>query len=228
MQVRAITEAACQVAESGVKVRPEIMIPLVSHVKELARLRALVEDEIAKVLAAHPGSKVKIPIGTMIEVPRAALIADAIAEYADFFSFGTNDMTQMAYALSRDDAGKFLPDYLESGILEDDPFVSIDREGIGQLIRIGVEHGRNTRPNLKVGICGEHGGDPKSVMFFDEVGLDYVSCSPFRVPVARLAAAQAAIQAQQRKTAAAKPVRMRARAAAQRAASTRGARRARR
>jgi pyruvate,orthophosphate dikinase len=228
MQVRAITEAACQVAESGVKVRPEIMIPLVSHVKELARLRALVEDEIAKVLAAHPGSKVKIPIGTMIEVPRAALTADAIAEYADFFSFGTNDMTQMAYALSRDDAGKFLPDYLESGILEDDPFVSIDRDGIGQLIRIGVEHGRNTRPNLKVGICGEHGGDPKSVMFFDEIGLDYVSCSPFRVPVARLAAAQAAIQAQQRKTAAAKPVRMRARAAAQRAASTRGARRARR
>ena len=228
MQVRAITEAACQVAESGVKVRPEIMIPLVSHVKELARLRKLVEDEIAKVLAVHPGSKVKVAIGTMIEVPRAALIADELAEYADFFSFGTNDMTQMAYALSRDDAGKFLPDYLESGILEDDPFVSIDRDGIGQLIRIGVERGRKTRPNLKVGICGEHGGDPKSVMFCDEVGLDYVSCSPFRVPVARLAAAQAAIQAQQRKSATARPARKRARAAVQRAASTRGTRRPRR
>jgi pyruvate,orthophosphate dikinase len=129
----------------------------------------------------------------MIEVPRAALVAAEIAEYADFFSFGTNDLTQMTYALSRDDAGKFLPDYLEQGILADDPFVSIDQEGIGQLIRMGVERGRATRPDLKVGICGEHGGDPKSVQFCDEAGLDYVSCSPFRVPVARLAAAQATI-----------------------------------
>jgi len=228
MQVRAITEAACQVAESGVKVRPEIMIPLVSHVKELERLRALAEDEIACVLAAHPGSKLKIAIGTMIEVPRAALTADAIANYADFFSFGTNDMTQMAYALSRDDAQKFLPDYLETGILTDDPFVSIDREGIGQLIRIGVERGRSTRPNLKVGICGEHGGDPKSVVFCDEVGLDYVSCSPFRVPVARLAAAQAAIHAGQQKKAAARPVRKRSRVAAQRVTPAQGTRRTRR
>jgi pyruvate,orthophosphate dikinase len=195
MQVRAIAEAACQVAHEGVKVRPEIMIPLVSHVKELERLRALAEEEIAQVLKAEPGGKkVKIAIGTMIEVPRAALVADEIAKHADFFSFGTNDLTQMAYALSRDDAQKFLPDYLETGILEDDPFVSIDRDGIGQLVRIGVERGRATRPDLKVGICGEHGGDPKSVQFCDEAGLDYVSCSPFRVPVARLAAAQAAIQ----------------------------------
>jgi pyruvate, orthophosphate dikinase len=195
MQVRAIAEAACQVAESGVKVRPEVMIPLVSHVGELSRLRKLAEEEIARVLAESGGSRVKIAIGTMIEVPRACLVAGEIARYADFFSFGTNDLTQMTYALSRDDAGKFLPDYLESGILQDDPFVSIDVEGIGALIRIGVEQGRKNRPDLKVGICGEHGGDPKSVRFCDEAGLDYVSCSPFRVPVARLAAAQAAIGA---------------------------------
>jgi pyruvate,orthophosphate dikinase len=193
MQVRAITEAACQVAESGVKVRPEIMIPLVAHVGELARLRKLAEEEIARVLAESPGARVKITIGTMIEVPRASLVADEIAEHADFFSFGTNDLTQMTYALSRDDSQKFLPEYIETGILVDDPFVSIDVEGLGQLIRLGVERGRRTRPTLKVGICGEHGGDPKSVRFCDEAGLDYVSCSPFRVPVARLAAAQAAI-----------------------------------
>jgi pyruvate,orthophosphate dikinase len=130
----------------------------------------------------------------MIEVPRAALTADAIARHADFFSFGTNDLTQMTYALSRDDAGKFLPEYIESGILEDDPFVPIDAEGIGELVRIGVEKGRHTRRDLKVGICGEHGGDPKSVKLCHRMGLDYVSCSPFRVPVARLAAAQAALE----------------------------------
>ncbi|RIL06963.1 MAG: pyruvate, phosphate dikinase [Proteobacteria bacterium] len=195
MQVRAITEAACQVAQSGVRVRPEIMIPLIAHVKELARLRQLAEEEVARVLDEHRGVKLKIPIGTMIEVPRAALVAADIARYADFFSFGTNDLTQMTYALSRDDAGKFLPEYLEAGILEDDPFVSIDREGIGQLVMMGVERGRSTRRDLKVGICGEHGGDPKSVQFCAQAGLDYVSCSPFRVPVARLAAAQAAITA---------------------------------
>jgi len=195
MQVRAITEAACEVAESGVRVRPEIMIPLIAHTKELARLRKLAEEEVARVRAAHPSVKIDIPIGTMIEVPRAALVADEIARYADFFSFGTNDLTQMTYALSRDDAGKFLPEYLEAGILEDDPFVSIDQEGIGELIRLGVERGRRTQPKLKVGICGEHGGDPKSVQFCARAGLDYVSCSPFRVPVARLAAGQAAIAA---------------------------------
>jgi pyruvate,orthophosphate dikinase len=195
MQVRAIADAACEVYESGVKVRPEIMIPLVSHVGELERLRDLVEREIREVFAGHPRARVRIQVGTMIEVPRAALTADEIARHADFFSFGTNDLTQMAYALSRDDAGKFLPEYIESGILEDDPFVSIDPDGIGELVRIGVEKGRRTRPGLKVGICGEHGGDPKSVRFCDGAGLDYVSCSPFRVPVARLAAAQAAIAA---------------------------------
>jgi pyruvate,orthophosphate dikinase len=193
MQVRAIAEAACQVAESGVKVRPEIMIPLVAHVGELDRLRALAEEEVAHVLAENRGARVRIHVGTMIEVPRAALVADEIAKHADFFSFGTNDLTQMTDALSRDDAGKFLPEYLETGILTDDPFVSLDVDGIGQLIRLGVERGRRTRPDLKVGLCGEHGGDPKRVRFCDETGLDYVSCSPFRVPVARLAAAQSAL-----------------------------------
>jgi pyruvate,orthophosphate dikinase len=224
MQVRAIAEAACEVFEAGVRVRPEIMIPLIAHVKELERLRKLVEEEVARVLAAHRGVKLDIPIGTMIEVPRAALVADEIARHADFFSFGTNDLTQMTFALSRDDAGKFLPEYLEAGILEDDPFVSIDQEGIGQLVRIGVERGRSTHPKLKVGICGEHGGDPKSVKFCARSGLDYVSCSPFRVPVARLAAAQAAIEA---RTVSASGAGKRKRAA-KRGASKRATRRARR
>ncbi len=192
-QVRAITEAACAVAAAGVRVKPEIMIPLVSHEGELERLRAQCEKTIGDVRAAFPGTRVRPAIGTMIEVPRAALTADVIAKHADFFSFGTNDLTQMGYALSRDDVGKFLPDYLEKGILEDDPFVSIDQEGIGQLVEIGAARGRATRPDLKLGVCGEHGGDPKSILFFARVGLDYVSCSPYRVPLARLAAAQAAL-----------------------------------
>jgi pyruvate,orthophosphate dikinase len=195
MQVRAIAEAARQVAESGVKVQPEIMIPLVAHVEELRRLRTLAEEEIEAVFGKHKGAKVRPTIGTMIELPRAALTADAIAAYADFFSFGTNDLTQMTYALSRDDAARFLDVYIDTGIIEDDPFVSIDEEGIGALIQMGVERGRKTRKNLKVGICGEHGGDPKSVKFCARIGLDYVSCSPYRVPVARLAAAQAEIEA---------------------------------
>ena len=194
MQVRAIVEAACEVEDAGVRVRPEIMLPLIAHVGELRRLRTLVEDEVAAVRAEHPGTRVKPAIGTMIEVPRAALTADELAVYADFFSFGTNDLTQTGYALSRDDAGKFLAEYMDSGILVEDPFVSVDRDGIGRLIRIGVEGGRRTRPGLKIGICGEHGGDPKSVVFCAELGFDYVSCSPFRVPVARLAAAQAAVE----------------------------------
>jgi len=193
MQVRAIAQAACAVEMRGVKVQPEIMLPLVSHVGELEKLRALVEGELAAVLAAHPGVRLRPRIGAMIEVPRAALTADQLALHADFFSFGTNDLTQTGYALSRDDAGKFLPDYIEGGILQDDPFVSVDEEGIGRLMRIGVEGGRRTRPELKVGVCGEHGGDPKSIRFCAELGFDYVSCSPYRVPVARLAAAQAAL-----------------------------------
>ncbi|MAE97086.1 MAG: hypothetical protein CL910_20745 [Deltaproteobacteria bacterium] len=194
MQVRAIVLAACAVSATGVDVHPEIMVPLVAHVRELSRLRALVEEEIRQVLLSHPDARVKPAIGTMIEVPRAALTADQIAAHADFFSFGTNDLTQTGYALSRDDAGKFLPDYIEEGILGDDPFVSVDEEGIGRLMQIGVEGGRRTRKNLKVGICGEHGGDPKSILFCARLGFDYVSCSPFRVPVARLAAAQAAAE----------------------------------
>ncbi len=194
MQVRAITEAACVVAAEGIKVKPEIMIPLVAHAAELSRLRADAAQVIADVRRERGGSRVRPSIGTMIEVPRAALTADIIAEHADFFSFGTNDLTQMAYALSRDDAGNFLPHYIEEGIISDDPFVSIDEEGIGQLVRLGAERGRSTRPDLKLGICGEHGGDPKSVKFFATVGLDYVSCSPYRVPLARLAAAQAAVE----------------------------------
>jgi pyruvate,orthophosphate dikinase len=193
MQVRAITEAACAVAADGVRVKPEIMIPLVSNEGELQRLRAQCEKTIGEVRAAFPGTRVRPSIGTMIEVPRAALTADVIALHADFFSFGTNDLTQMGYAMSRDDVGKFLPDYLDKGILDDDPFVSIDQAGIGQLVELGVQRGRATRPGLKLGVCGEHGGDPKSVEFFARVGLDYVSCSPYRVPLARLAAAQAAL-----------------------------------
>ncbi len=191
MQARAIAEAARDVAKAGIRVAPEIMIPLVSHPKELARLRALVEDVVREILAGSRRAALKV--GTMIEVPRAALTADAIAESADFFSFGTNDLTQMTYALSRDDAAKFLPDYLESGVLEQDPFVSIDEEGIGALLEMAVERGRHTRPGLKLGLCGEHGGDPASVSFCDRIGLDYVSCSPYRVPIARLAAAQASV-----------------------------------
>ncbi len=202
MQVRAIMEAACAVARERVRVAPEIMLPLIAHRGELVLLRDLIEHEVAAVLAENPGVRVRPSIGTMIEVPRAALIADQLAELAEFFSFGTNDLTQTGYALSRDDAGKFLPDYVERGILTDDPFVSVDEDGIGQLMRIGVERGRRTRPSLKVGICGEHGGDPKSVRFCARLGFDYVSCSPFRVPVARLAAAQAAVEALEERRAA--------------------------
>jgi pyruvate,orthophosphate dikinase len=193
MQVRAITEAACAVAAEGVRVKPEIMIPFVSHERELEKLRVLCDEVITDVRREASGSRVRPTIGTMIEVPRAALMADKIARHADFFSFGTNDLTQMGYALSRDDAGSFLPQYVEDGLIEADPFVSIDEDGIGQLVRLGVELGRSTRPDLKLGVCGEHGGDPASVRFFAALGLDYVSCSPYRVPLARLAAAQAAV-----------------------------------
>jgi pyruvate,orthophosphate dikinase len=194
MQVRAIVQAAKQVSREGVRVRPEIMIPLVSHHEELARLRALVTQEAASVLRSDGKRRLALQVGTMIEVPRAALTADAIAAHADFFSFGTNDLTQMGYGLSRDDAGSFLPEYIETGILAEDPFVSIDEQGIGELLVIAARKGRSARPGLKLGLCGEHGGDPHSVSFCHRIGLDYVSCSPFRVPIARLAAAQAAVE----------------------------------
>jgi pyruvate,orthophosphate dikinase len=192
MQVRAIIEAACEVAKAGVKVLPEIMIPLVADVKELRFLKARSKDICDKIISAS-GLTLDYMIGTMIELPRAALTADIIAQEAEFFSFGTNDLTQTTYGLSRDDAGKFLPDYIDKKIFTDDPFVSIDIDGVGALVEIGVTRGRTTRPNLKVGICGEHGGEPKSVAFCHRTALNYVSCSPFRVPIARLAAAQAAL-----------------------------------
>ncbi|RLB71164.1 MAG: pyruvate, phosphate dikinase, partial [Deltaproteobacteria bacterium] len=194
MQVRAIIEAACElVKQEGFTIVPEIMIPLVSHVNELKILRANA-IKVADAVCADYGIKIDYLIGTMIELPRAALTADAIAREADFFSFGTNDLTQTTYGLSRDDAGHFLPDYIKRGVLKRDPFVALDRRGVGELVKIGFERGRSTRPDLKVGICGEHGGDPSSVVFCHDIGLDYVSCSPYRVPIARLAAAQAALQ----------------------------------
>jgi pyruvate, orthophosphate dikinase len=193
MQARAIFEAARNVAREGVRPRPEVMIPLVSATEELRRQRLIIEEVAADVLDGT-GLDIPVVIGTMIELPRAALTADRVARWADFFSFGTNDLTQTTFGLSRDDAGSFLPMYLEKGILPHDPFQRLDEEGVGQLVKIGTRLGREVRPDLKVGICGEHGGDPKSVDFFHHAGLDYVSCSPFRVPVARLAAAHAALK----------------------------------
>ncbi len=193
MQARAIFEGAIAVArESGVAPVPEIMIPLVGIKRELEITRAQI-DKIAAEVFAEQGMTIEYSVGTMIELPRAALTADKIADVADFFSFGTNDLTQTVFGLSRDDAGKFLPAYVDAGILEKDPFVSLDIEGVGALVRIAAEKGRATKPGLKLGICGEHGGDPSSIAFCESVGLDYVSCSPYRVPVARLAAAQAAL-----------------------------------
>jgi pyruvate,orthophosphate dikinase len=193
MQARAIFEGAIAAAkETGEPPVPEIMIPLVGIKRELEITRAQV-DHVARDVFQETGTKLNYVVGTMIELPRAAITADKIAEVADFFSFGTNDLTQTVFGFSRDDAGKFLPFYVEQGILPKDPFVSIDVEGVGETVRIGVERGRRTKPDLKLGICGEHGGDPASIAFCEEVGLDYVSCSPYRVPVARLAAAQATL-----------------------------------
>ena len=188
MQVEAIFEAAVNVRTEGVNPLPEIMIPLVGTEREFSDLKAMVDR-----VAVAVGDTIEYLVGTMIEIPRAALLADQIAEQAEFFSFGTNDLTQLTFGYSRDDAGKFLPEYVAQGILADDPFQSLDQEGTGQLVRLGTERGRSTRKTLKVGICGEHGGDPSSVGFCHDVGLDYVSCSPYRVPIARLAAAQAAL-----------------------------------
>jgi pyruvate,orthophosphate dikinase len=193
MQVRAILEAACEVAAEGVAVEPEIMIPLSMMPGELALCRKLVDEIAAEVFAAK-GRTVPFAYGTMIELPRAALVAGSLAETAEFFSFGTNDLTQTTWGLSRDDAGRFVPAYQETGLLKDDPFQSLDIEGVGELVRTACERGQKARPNIKLGVCGEHGGDPASIHFFHEVGLAYVSCSPFRVPIARLAAAQAALR----------------------------------
>jgi pyruvate,orthophosphate dikinase len=197
MQVQAIAEAACEVAKAGVKVLPEIMIPLIGVDEELRILyesaKRIVEEVIAK-----KKTRLDYKIGTMIEIPRAALTADKVAQVAQFFSFGTNDLTQMTFGYSRDDAGVFLPEYVEKGILEKDPFQSLDQDGVGQLVRLGTERGRSTRPDLKVGICGEHGGDPSSIDFCYNVGMNYVSCSPYRVPIARLAAAQAVLAARRK------------------------------
>ena len=194
MQGRAIFEAAVRAMRRGINVRPEIMIPLVSTVAEFDHQRAILEEAAQQVMGVM-GENVDYLIGTMIELPRAALTADEIARSAQFFSFGTNDLTQTTYGLSRDDAGRFLPAYIESGIFGDDPFQVLDARGVGRLIRIAVEEGRRVRPDLKLGICGEHGGEPRSVALCHQMGLDYVSCSPFRVPIARLAAAHAALDA---------------------------------
>jgi pyruvate,orthophosphate dikinase len=196
MQVRAIMEAACTAAEQGVRVDPEIMIPLTGTVGEM-KLTHENTKKVADAVLVEMGVPVTYTIGTMIEVPRAALIADRIAQDAEFFSFGTNDLTQMTFGYSRDDVAKFLPDYLQKGLLQHDPFSVLDQEGVGELIRIGIERGRRTRPDLKVGICGEHGGEPSSVEFCHKVGMTYVSCSPFMIPIARLSAAQARLRARE-------------------------------
>jgi pyruvate,orthophosphate dikinase len=193
MQVRAIFEAACTCVGRGVEILPEIMIPLTSHINELKRIQTMLE-EVAHGVMTERKTGFRYKFGTMIELPRAALTADEIAQSACFFSFGTNDLTQMTYGISRDDAErKFLLKYIEEGILPENPFQTLDEAGVGALIRMAVEKGRSARPDLEVGICGEHGGDPKSIHIFHRLGLDYVSCSPYRIPVARLAAAHAGI-----------------------------------
>jgi len=192
MQSRAIIEAALNLKKRKIKTYPEIMIPLTGTYIEMKLQEEIVRATIAKVFEER-GAKIDFLVGTMIEIPRAALIADQIAKSAEFFSFGTNDLTQMVFGYSRDDAGKFLPIYIEKGIIKEDPFQVLDQEGVGQLVDIAVKKGRKTRKKIKLGICGEHGGDPSSIEFFHRVGLQYVSCSPYRVPIARLAAAQSTI-----------------------------------
>jgi pyruvate,orthophosphate dikinase len=192
MQARAIFTAAVICQQRGVHVAPEVMIPLVGFTAELTEQEEVVRRVAEEVFKAH-GSTVDYLVGTMIELPRASLVAEELARTAEFFSFGTNDLTQTTLGLSRDDSGRFLPGYVQRGILSGDPFQHLDVEGVGELVRLGVERGRAGRPGIKLGICGEHGGDPESIPFFHEVGLDYVSCSPYRVPVARLATAHAAL-----------------------------------
>lgn len=194
MQTRAIIEAALNSIDAGVDAKADIMVPLVGKVEEFVDQAALIRS-VASNIFSERGKSCDFKVGTMIEIPRAALTAHKIAEQADFFSFGSNDLTQMTFGYSRDDVGTFVPKYIEKGILLDDPFVTLDTEGVGNLIKMAVENGRAAKPALKIGVCGEHGGDPRSVKFFsNEAGLSYVSCSPFRVPIARLAAAQAAVE----------------------------------
>jgi len=196
MQARAIIEAALNLKARGIRALPEIMIPLIGTPQEFKMQEDIIRSTAEKVFEER-GDRIDYLVGTMIEIPRAALTADKIAERAEFFSFGTNDLTQMGFGYSRDDSGKFLPVYISKGILKNDPFQILDQEGIGQLIEMGTSRGRATRPDLKVGICGEHGGEPSSVEFCHRVGMNYVSCSPYRVPIARIAAAQAAIKDKQ-------------------------------
>ena len=194
MQTRAVIEAAINVRKkTGMNIVPEIMIPLVGEVKELAYVKAFVVATAKKVMEEN-GVEIPYMVGTMIEIPRAALTADEVAKEAEFFSFGTNDLTQMTFGFSRDDAGKFLSAYYEKKIYESDPFARLDQAGVGKLVKMAAELGKQTRPNIKLGICGEHGGDPSSIDFCNRVGLNYVSCSPYRVPIARLAAAQSALK----------------------------------
>lgn len=192
-QLRAIFEAAAELIKAGKKAKPEVMVPVTCDVSELKHHKALF-DKVKAEVQAKTGVKLNVPYGTMIEIPRAALLADKMAEVAEFFSFGTNDLTQMGFGFSRDDIGGFMEDYLNQKLLKADPFQTIDQEGIGQLIEMSVKKGRKTKPELKIGICGEQGGDPASVEFCYRTGLNYVSCSPYRVPIARLAAAQAALK----------------------------------
>jgi len=194
MQIRAIFDAAAELIKEGKHPYPEIMVPVVCDVRELNDQLAITEKVYKEVLAKYNLKKIKRMFGTMIEIPRASLVAAKLAEVAEFFSYGTNDMTQMGFGFSRDDIGTFLPEYIKKGILPEDPFQSIDLEGVGELIEIGIERGRKTRKDLEVGICGEHGGEPRSVEFCHKVGMDYVSCSPFRVAIAKLAAAQAVLK----------------------------------
>jgi pyruvate,orthophosphate dikinase len=194
MQIRAILEAAGEVVKEGKKALPEIMVPVTCAVSELNNQKVIYDRVYPEVCAKLGLKNIPCMYGTMIEIPRAALTANRMAETAEFFSYGTNDLTQMGFGFSRDDIGSFLPDYINAKILPIDPFQSIDQEGIGELMKIGIERGRATRSNLKVGICGEHGGESESVKFCHRIGMNYVSCSPFRVPIARLASAQAAIE----------------------------------
>jgi pyruvate,orthophosphate dikinase len=198
MQSRAIFEAAAELTKEGQKVFPEVMIPLVGTLMEMKILKKQI-IKIAEEVMKEKNIKFNYKVGTMIEVPRACLVADKIAAEAEFFSFGTNDLTQMAFGFSRDDSGKFLPEYVEKGILRKDPFATLDIEGVGELVKMALEKGRKAKDNIKIGICGEHGGDPDSVEFCHNIGMDYVSCSPYRVPIARLAAAQAAIKEEEKK-----------------------------